>query len=166
MDDLLSSLLSRRLSIDCLVMIVTRTLVYPNSPVKVWRLDETSTRCYASCWMQHQRIPLRCPMLNDRNFLTINSLYRVRLTRNERSVFAHLIGSSDTLYSPEISEAAAARSQGQSLRQQNTHGIPQYPTIHSAAAMQTPEHQSMMVTPSALNNDQPPSKFSMRNDIA
>lgn len=99
-------------------------------------------------------------------------LFSNQLTLSSRShlhrdPFPHWIRSSDTLYSSEISEAAAARSQGQSLRQQN---IPQYPTIHStaaaaASAAQRPEHESMMVTPSALNNDQPPSTFSLRNEF-
>ena len=166
MFDLVSSFPSRVLSIDCLMTIVTRTLVYPNSLVKVWRLDETSIRCYASCSMQRRRILLRCPILNDRSFLAINWLYRVGLTCIE-ILFLTGSHSPDTLYSPEISEAAAARSQGQSLRQQNIHGIPQYPTIHSAAAAaaQTPEHESMMVTPSALNNGQPPSRFWLRNEF-
>ncbi|CAF0985734.1 unnamed protein product [Adineta steineri] len=65
---------------------------------------------------------------------------------------------SSTLYSPEITEAAA-RSHGQSLRQQNAQIIPQYPSIPppSASAMataQTPQHESVMMTPITPHNNQ------------
>ena len=152
-------MLSRALSIDCLTTILMRTLVYPSSLVKVWKLDETSIRCCALCSMQRPQIPLRCPMSNDRNFLAINSLSRVTRDRNRIDLFSFPRFFSDTLYSPEISEAAAARSRGQSLRQQNTTGIPQQPT----ASGQTPEHESMIVTPSALHNGLPPSMFCRRD---
>ncbi|CAF3900377.1 unnamed protein product [Rotaria sp. Silwood2] len=62
---------------------------------------------------------------------------------------------SNSLYSPEITEAAA-RSHGQSLREQNACLIPQYPSmIHSVttASAQIPQHESMMITPITPNND-------------
>ncbi|CAF1586825.1 unnamed protein product [Adineta ricciae] len=53
---------------------------------------------------------------------------------------------SNSLYSPEITEAAS-RSHGLSLRQQNAQIIPQYPSIPPSAPAQAPQHESVMVTP-------------------
>ena len=61
----------------------------------------------------------------------------------------------DSLYSPEITEAAA-RSHGQSLRQQNAYFVPQY----SSTNEQIPQHETMMmVTPTSPHNDQFQSKL-------
>lgn len=70
---------------------------------------------------------------------------------------------SNTLYSAEITEAAAARSQGQSLRQQNAHCIRQYPrnlpfaSSNIGDAGQTNEHETMMISPMTPHNDRFPS---------
>ncbi|CAF3671828.1 unnamed protein product [Rotaria sp. Silwood1] len=56
---------------------------------------------------------------------------------------------SNSLYSSEITEAAA-RSHGQSLREQNACFIPQYPSMipsATTASAQMPQHESMMITP-------------------
>lgn len=65
----------------------------------------------------------------------------------------------DELYSPEITEAAA-RSHGQSLREQNAHFIPQYPSIipTETTIAQIPQHEPMVVTSVIPRNDQFQSK--------
>ncbi|CAF4209413.1 unnamed protein product, partial [Adineta steineri] len=81
------------------------------------------------------------------------------LPKVKRSKFlSNQLPLSSTLYSSEIT-AAAARSHGQSLRQQNEQIIPQYPSIppSSASAMasaQTPQLGSVMMTPITPHNNQ------------
>ncbi|CAF0927271.1 unnamed protein product [Rotaria sordida] len=60
---------------------------------------------------------------------------------------------SNSLYSPEITEAAG-RSYGQSLREQNACLIPQYPSMIPATTTQLPQHESMMITPIIPHNNQ------------
>lgn len=70
----------------------------------------------------------------------------------------------DTLYSAEITEAAAVRSQGQSLRQQNAHCLRPYPrnplygSSNMADGVQTNDHESMMISPMTPHVDRFPSK--------
>lgn len=70
---------------------------------------------------------------------------------------------SNTLYSAEITEAAAARSQGQSLRQQNAHCLRPYPrnllygSSNMADGVQTNDHESMMISPMTPHVDRFPS---------
>jgi hypothetical protein len=62
---------------------------------------------------------------------------------NDSSIF------SDSLYSPEITEAAA-RSNLPSIGQRNTPIIPQYPSMIASAVVtngQTPQHESTIITP-------------------
>ena len=76
---------------------------------------------------------------------------------------------SDTLYSAEITEAAAARSQGQSLRQQNAHCLRPYPrnllygSSNMADGVQTNDHESMMISPMTPHVDRFPSKKFQQN---
>lgn len=68
----------------------------------------------------------------------------------------------DTLYAPEITEAAA-RSHGQSLREQNANFTPQYlsviPSTSATTTARIPYHQSVMVTPIASHHDRFQSKL-------
>ncbi len=60
----------------------------------------------------------------------------------------------DSLYSPEITEAAA-RSTLPSIGQRNTPIIPQYPSMIASATPthgQTPQHQSTITTPLTPQN--------------
>ncbi|UJR13715.1 hypothetical protein I4U23_000726 [Adineta vaga] len=72
---------------------------------------------------------------------------------------SHQLTLSNSLYSPEITEAAA-RSHGQSLRQQNIQIIPQYPSIPpsapTAACAQAIQHESVMITPTTPQNNRFP----------
>ena len=81
------------------------------------------------------------------NQMTLSSkTSALSMISNSEIVYASL---SDTLFSPEITEAAAARSQGQSLRQQNN----QYPPMSSAsspvASAPVPDNDSISGTPTS-----------------
>lgn len=127
-------------------------MVYQILLIIVKKLDEKSILCYVLCLIQHLMIQLLYRELNDQNFLAI---FPVRILLFFKLYILIIFFPPDSLYSPEITEAAR-RSNLPSIGQRNTPPrIPQYPSMIASPAAtngHTPQHESRITTPLTPNN--------------
>jgi hypothetical protein len=146
----------RLLLINYLVMIMIQIMVYQILMLRVFKLDEILILCYVLCLIQHRMIHLHYLELNDQNFWIIIWHFQVNLySFNVR--FSYLGLFSDSLYSPEITEAAA-RSNLPSIGQRNPPIILQYPSMINSPN----EHESTPLTP---QNGRFQNQISKLNDL-